>query len=92
MTDADDSALDARRKRAIFRSEHRGVKEMDLLMGSFARCHAPGFDAKALEAYEALLEVSDPDLYQWITGTEAPPPEHDHAVMAALCGHRFTAR
>ena len=31
--------LDARRRRMLFRSWHRGIKEMDLIMGRFSDAH-----------------------------------------------------
>lgn len=61
------------RKRLIFRSDHRGTKEMDLIMGKFAREHVPHFSVEDLTAYEDLLKENDPNLYNWIIGKEAPP-------------------
>lgn len=63
------------RKRLIFRSEHRGTKEMDLLLGSFARRYVPEFSEAELLDYQELLQNNDPDLYNWITGQEAPPAQ-----------------
>lgn len=81
---------DEKRRRALrFRSWHRGTREMDLLMGSFADAHIATFAPEALAQYEAILELSDPDLYNWITGTAPVPPEHDGEVMRLLCAHRF---
>jgi antitoxin CptB len=61
------------RKRLIFRSWHRGTREMDLIMGSFADRNIPGFSESELTAYESLLETPDPDLYNWIAGVAKPP-------------------
>jgi antitoxin CptB len=88
MTDA----LDRRRKRLLFRSWHRGTKEADLLVGSFAECHLPRLDEAQLERYEALLEVDDASLVDWITGRTAPPPERDDDVLRLLMKHKYTAR
>lgn len=72
------------RKKLIFRSWHRGTREMDLIMGRFAQTYIPGCSDEALAQYEALLQENDPDLYDWITG-KAPVPEHcAHAVMQDL--------
>ena len=79
-----------RRRRLRFRSWHRGTREMDLLMGSFADAHIATFAPEALAQYEAILELSDPDLYNWITGGEAVPKEYNNEVMRLLCAHRFT--
>ncbi|MDP9128415.1 MAG: succinate dehydrogenase assembly factor 2 [Pseudomonadota bacterium] len=62
---------------------------MDLLLGSFADMHLPGFSIEQLERFEALLEESDPDLYDWVTGAQTIPPEHESDVMRQLCRHCF---
>lgn len=68
-----DNMLENTRKKLIFRSWHRGTREIDLLLGRFADAHLPGFDAEELRQYEDLLVNSDPDLYNWMTGKESPP-------------------
>jgi len=80
---------DKRRERLIFRSWHRGTREMDLLLGSFADAHLRAFTPEQLDQYESLMELPDPDLYGWITGQATLPPEHDGEVMRLLCAHRF---
>lgn len=77
------------RKRLIFRSEHRGTKEMDLLMGSFARKYVPGFTDDELAQYDELLKNNDPDLYNWITGKEEPPANVVCDVFERLKNHKF---
>jgi len=81
--------LDDRRKRLRFRSWHRGTREMDLLMGSFADAHVMGFGPAELDAYEAMLELSDPDLYDWYAGREPVPADADGPVMRLFLKHRF---
>jgi len=88
MTGADD----IRRKRLLFHSWHRGTKETDLLLGSFAEKHLAGFTAAQLDRYEALLENDDGDLYDWISGRAAIPPERDDEVMRLLSAFKYTAR
>lgn len=74
---------EARLKRLRMRSWRRGTKEMDLILGPYADAHLAGMDAAALEAYEALLEEMDSDLYPWITGAQPVPPAHA-ALIAQL--------
>ncbi|CAK0779968.1 antitoxin CptB [Azospirillaceae bacterium] len=74
----------ARRKRLVFRAWHRGTREADLLLGSFADRFVPYFSGDQLNTFEQLLELSDPDLYNWIVGREAVPQEHDNEVMLLL--------
>lgn len=81
--------LDTRRKRLIFRSWHRGTKEMDLLLGSFADQYIAGFSDDELGVYEQLLELSDPDLYNWITGVEEAPANLICPLFEKLKAHRY---
>lgn len=81
--------IENKRKRLIFRSGHRGTKEMDLLMGSFAEENVPLFSERELAEYEALLHESDPDIYDWVAGRAEPPPETRSGVLEKLLGHKF---
>jgi len=76
--------LDVRRKRLIFRSEHRGMREMDLILGPFARTHIADLTGDELDQYESLLEISDADLFHWITGRESVPEPFLTPVLAKL--------
>ena len=78
------SAPDVRRRRIAFRAWHRGTLEMDLIMGRFADAHLAGLSDAELDAFEALLEWPDPDLYAWVSGEALPPPQADHAVLGRL--------
>ena len=75
---------DIRRKRLLFRSWHRGTRESDLILGRFADANVAGFDQRQLDRYEALLECADADIFDWVCGRAALPPEHDHDVMQLL--------
>lgn len=85
-------APDIRRKRLLFRSWHRGTRETDLLLGSFAERHLAGLSEAQLDHYEALLEENDAALFDWITGRVAPPPERDSDVLWLLMDFRYRAR
>ena len=80
---------DIRRKRLLFRSWHRGTREADLILGSFAEANLAGFDDSRLDRYEALLECPDADLFDWITGRAEPPPECDTDVTRLLLAFRY---
>lgn len=82
-------SVENRRKRLKFRSWHRGTREMDLLLGSFADRHLPDFNTVQLNEFEQILEISDPDLYNWVSGKEIPPDEAKSGVMSLLLQHRF---
>lgn len=92
MTDERGEALEVRRKRLRFRAWHRGTREMDLLIGSFADETLDGFDHGMLDRFEGLLELSDPDLYNWMSGREPVPADVDTDVMRKLVEFRYTPR
>lgn len=83
--------IEERRRMLIFRSWHRGTREMDLLMGAFADAHVPNMDAAALDAYEKLLTCQDPDLYDWKCKRTAPPAEEQSAVLDLFLNYELAA-
>lgn len=80
---------DRRRERLRFRSWHRGTREMDLLLGSFADLNLPGFTPVQLDMYEHLLEDNDPDLYAWMTGQLPVPANRRDEVLDMFCAFRM---
>ena len=86
----EDESIENKRRRLIFRSNHRGTKEMDLVMGSFANAHVTAFSEEELAEYDELLTNNDPDLYNWITGKEEPPEDVEGmSVFMKLLEHRI---
>lgn len=83
--------LETWRKRLRYRSWHRGTKELDLLLGTFAERELASLSAEQLARYEALLELPEPILYAWLSGQGTPPAEFDHDVTRRLLGFRFAA-
>lgn len=77
-------SLEIRRKRLRYRCWHRGTKELDLMVGRFADAHLAGLDAGQIARLEALLDVPEPLLNDWIIGRRAPDPAYDHDVMHLL--------
>ena len=81
-----------RRKRLLFRAWHRGTREADLILGSFAEAHLGEFDHARLDQFESLLDCPDADLFDWINRWTAPPPAYDTEVTRLLLAFRFTPR
>ena len=75
---------DVRCRRLLFRCWHRGTQESDLILGPFAEDYLTTLDNDQLGRFEALLDCTDPDLFDWIFGVSNPPPEHDHDVTEML--------
>jgi antitoxin CptB len=73
--------LDARRRRLLFQSWHRGTREADLIMGRFADVHIEALSDGDLDQYEHLLGAIETDLLAWMTGVAEVPAEHDTAMF-----------
>ena len=68
--------LDARRRKLLFRSWHRGIREMDLILGRFADTEIADLREDDLAELERLIEVPDPDLYAALTGDKPLDPAY----------------
>ena len=66
------NGLEIRRKRALYRANHRGTKELDLILGRYADARVPGMDEASLTAFEQFIALPDPDIDRWIRGSGAP--------------------
>jgi antitoxin CptB len=85
-------AVAALRRKLGFRAWHRGTRETDLLIGSFADRYVAAFSVEELMQFQRLLEENDPDIYDWMIGLQPAPPEHDNRVMALLRDFRFVSK
>lgn len=82
------NGLDARRRKLLFRSWHRGMREMDLILGSFADARIDALTDAELDQYEALLDISDTMLLPWITGEEPAPEIRQSAILQKIVAFR----
>jgi len=78
------------RRRLLFQSRHRGVKELDLILGRFAEAHLTGFGMRELQQFAVLLAEQDPDIYDWLVGRVPLPARLQNPVTQRLLN--FTNR
>ena len=90
MTDLVPTADEIRRKRLKFRAWHRGMKEVDLILGPLADDAAERLNEKDLEDFELLLSVPDNDLYDWLCGRCTPPERFRTKLYEQI--HDFSRR
>ncbi len=76
--------LDTRRRRLLFRATHRGTYENDLLVGGFVQARIALFSDADLDALEAMMELPDVDLADWLTGRRPIPDEVDLPMLRAI--------
>ena len=60
--------IDELKKKIIYRSNYRGTKEMDKILGAFTKTYIDEFSEKDLLNLEKLLEVDDTNLYNFLNG------------------------
>ena len=56
--------IDILKKRLIYRSQYRGTKEMDKLIGSFVKKNIDDFNKAQLDELEKFLDIDDDTLYK----------------------------
>ena len=80
--------LDIRRRKLLFRSWHRGMREVDLVLGGFADAHIDALTAAEIDQYERLLEIPDTELVAWLTGGQPVPAEHQSPLLDRVLAFR----
>lgn len=80
--------LDERRKRLLFRSWHRGMRELDLILGPFADAEIGTLNDQELDQYEYVLTINDTDLLPWLMGQRPAPADVDPAILNRIRAFR----
>ena len=63
-----DFNIEQLKKKIIYRSNYRGTKEMDKLLGAFTKKYIDKLDIKELNELEKLLNIDDNNLYNFYNG------------------------
>jgi antitoxin CptB len=82
---------DPRLKKILYRAEHRGFREADIIIGGFAQKHLEQLSPEQLDEFERLIDQPDQDLYAWIIGRESIPEQFAGEVMDLIRSFRFFA-
>lgn len=69
--------MDIKRKKLLYRSNYRGFKEADLILGGFAKENINELSDNDIDLFEKLLNCKDHDIYGWLTGNTITPEEYD---------------
>ena len=62
--------IDQLKKKIIYRSNYRGTKEMDKLLGAFTKKYINQLSQDELIDLEKLLDIDDTSLYNFFNGIE----------------------
>ena len=89
MTEQATELREHRLKRVRMRSWRRGIKEMDLILGGFADARLESLGPAELDAYEAMLNENDQDLYKWVSGALPMPADHADILTIVADFHKI---
>jgi succinate dehydrogenase flavin-adding protein (antitoxin of CptAB toxin-antitoxin module) len=67
-------------KKVLYRSNYRGCKETDILIGKFATQELYNFTPDEFKLFQELLDENDWDIYNWLVG-KTPPPERYQVLI-----------
>jgi len=87
MTPDDSATTEHRRRRLLFRATHRGTKENDLMIGGFVAARLATLGHAEMDALEAVMELPDTDLADWLTGRRPIPPEADSPMLREILAY-----
>jgi antitoxin CptB len=83
-TQRSSDGLSARRKKILFRAWHRGMREMDLLLGQFADAMIGELTDEQLDTLELLMDVPDRDVLAWLTREKETPENFKSDVFQMI--------
>jgi antitoxin CptB len=83
------NGLDTRRRKLLFRAWHRGIREMDLIMGGFADRNIERMSDPDLDEFENLMTLPDAELLAWLTSETEVPAAHDGPLFRQLRAFRL---
>ena len=76
--------IDNLKKKILYRSEHRGTKEMDLLLSNFVKKYVNSLNERELCELESLLNIDDEVLYKWYLNNERITSVPDNSITKKL--------
>ena len=76
--------IDNLKKKILYRSEHRGTKEMDLLLSNFVKKYVNFLNESELCELESLLNIDDEVLYKWYLNNEGITSVPDNSITKKL--------
>ncbi len=73
--------IDKFKKRLLYRSQYRGTKEMDKLIGSFVKDRIDTLNKEELIELEKFLEMDDDNLYKFYNNQISQIDQNDNDFL-----------
>mmetsp|Transcript_126137 Transcript_126137/g.188236 ORF Transcript_126137/g.188236 Transcript_126137/m.188236 type:complete len:148 (+) Transcript_126137:1-444(+) len=79
-TNEEEMRLARYKRKLLYQSKQRGMKENCILVGGFAEKYLSTMNTSELAQFDKLLQEIDPALNEWICGVHPFPPDLDGTV------------
>ena len=76
--------IDKLKKKILYRSEHRGTKEMDLLLSNFVKKYVNFLNESELFDLESFLNIDDEVLYKWFLNNKRTTLVPENSITRKL--------
>lgn len=76
------------RKRLLWRATHRGIKEMDIIIGGFAVAHLGDLPEADLAEFTAIMDYPDQEILAWVTRQTDIPDEFQSQLLTRILNFR----
>ena len=83
--------IDQLKRKIIYRSNYRGTKEMDKLLGAFTKKYIESLSVKDLKHLEELLDIDDTNLYNFYNGLDCDIKIKDNYIYTLFKDFKFNA-
>ena len=77
------------KKKIIYRSNYRGTKEMDKLLGAFTNKYLDRLNVEDLNELIKLLEIDDNNLYNFYNGLETNIEFEDNKINSLFKNFKY---
>ena len=81
--------IDLLKKRIIYRSNYRGTKEMDKLLGAFTNEYIDKLNLEDLNDLEKLLNIDDDNLYNFYKGLNTDFKIEENKISRLFRNYKF---
>ena len=78
------SGYETLKKKVLYKSCNRGWKETDILLGKFAKNNIDSLNERQLIKFDELLDESDVDIFNWLSGKFIIPKKFDNEIMQMI--------
>ena len=81
--------IDQLKKKILYRSNYRGTKEMDKLLGAFTKKHINQLEEEDLIQLIELLEIDDNNLYNFYNGLNTDVEFKNNKINSLFKNFKF---